>query len=253
MTNAWLAHADRLREAFTDQEGDVTFQMVLRALGRHARSPVWNVADIGGGHGRLALELAARGHTVTVLDPDPHMLQSASDRLAGESDGVRGRVTLIQGEGEDAAALLGRDRFDVVCCHSVVMYVPDPGRILGPAVSLARPGTGVVSVLANNPEAVAMRCGLQQRWADVVEAIATHRDPRTLPTYPHTRGDLVTALEEAGAMLDSWYGVGVFTDHHEGTIYAEDPDDVFAAEWAAGACDPYRQVARCVHLVATRA
>jgi len=68
--------------------------------GRPAR-----VLDMGCGTGRLACELAARGHQVTGADPAPAMLGVARARPGGD------RVRWIE---TDAAHLAGPTRFDLI-------------------------------------------------------------------------------------------------------------------------------------------
>ena len=59
-------------------------------------------------------------------------------------------------------------------------------------------------------------------------------------------------LVDTGAGIVAWSGIGIFTDHHTGSIVADDPEEVLRAEWLAGRQDPYRQVARCYHLIARK-
>lgn len=53
-----------------------------RALAAERPGPV---LDIGSGTGRVALDLAARGHQVTALDSDPDLLRALADRAAERS------------------------------------------------------------------------------------------------------------------------------------------------------------------------
>ncbi|HEX6621776.1 MAG TPA: class I SAM-dependent methyltransferase, partial [Solirubrobacteraceae bacterium] len=51
-----------------------------RELADHEGSPV---LDVGAGTGRVALDLARRGHEVVALDRDPALLEALVDRGAG--------------------------------------------------------------------------------------------------------------------------------------------------------------------------
>jgi SAM-dependent methyltransferase len=68
--------------------------MILE-IARRARGPV---LELGVGAGRVAIELARRGRTVTGVDDAPAMLQAARARLAQEKPAVRRRVTLVKGD-----------------------------------------------------------------------------------------------------------------------------------------------------------
>jgi SAM-dependent methyltransferase len=72
--------------------------------GEQGGRPAW-ILDMGCGTGRLACELAARGHQVTGADPAAAMLDVARARPGGD------RVRWIQ---TDAVRLAGRTRFDLI-------------------------------------------------------------------------------------------------------------------------------------------
>ena len=61
-----------------------------------------------------------------------------------------------------------------------------------------------------------------------------------------------TILASAGIAVTDWYGVGVFTDHLSGTAPTDEIDDICELEWLAGSLDPYRRVARSIHVLARR-
>jgi S-adenosylmethionine-dependent methyltransferase len=251
--NIWSEHASELADAYIRSAGDIRFRLVTRALLMHMPPGSQRVVDVGGGFGRQAIMLARAGHTVVVVDFDSKMLALAHDALSGEPQEVRSRVELVLGDGAAAASLVGTD-FDLACCHSVLMYEDDPGPMLSGLVGLVRRG-GLISVLSLNTEARAMRSGLQGRWREAAASLEAGRqiDSRYVQSREHTREEITQLLEAAGAKVKGWHGVGVFTDHLTETIVVEDPEDVYLAEWLAGNRDPYRQVARCFHLLAERA
>lgn len=78
-------------------------------------TPASSVLDAGCGTGRVAIELARRGHRVTGVDNDASMLEVAR----GSSD-----VTWAL---EDLATLDLSERFDVVIAAGNVMVFLDPG------------------------------------------------------------------------------------------------------------------------------
>jgi hypothetical protein len=77
-------------------------------------------------------------------------------------------------------------------------------------------------------------------------------DSSYLPYREHSRESVSGTLESLGCEIVGWQGMGIFTDHLVGPVVAEDPAEVLLAEWLAGHKDPYRQVARCYHLIARR-
>ena len=251
MGDSYSQLAERFLAHYATLRGVVRHTLVDRQLAEYLAEPPARIADIGGGAGHQSIPLARRGYEVMILDPSEEMLSKAQQSLALEEAEVRGRVRLVRGAGEVAAQVLGDERFDAVLCHGVLPYVEEPGPLIHGLGSIARPG-GLVSILAKNADALAMRPALEGRYRDALDSLGSDRDQGGLGIV--TRGDRVCELSdllaEAGIEVVRWYGVRVFTDHLGNDL----PDsallrDVVELEWEAGNRDPYRAVARLIHLV----
>jgi S-adenosylmethionine-dependent methyltransferase len=242
---AYLAHARGVR-------GEIRFDLVTRALAEHLPRRPCRIADIGGGYGRQAILLARMGHSVVILDRDETLLRAAEDLLASEEPEVRARVDLVPGAGENAPEAIGTG-FDLVCCHSVLMYLADPRPMLRALVLSAAPGA-LISVLCPNRDSIAMRDGLQGRWREALASLTAgdEQGGRYLRTRADTPADLGRSLAGLGAPPTAWYGVRIFSDHLEGTVPPDEFADLSELEWQAGQRDPYRSTARLFHLVARR-
>ncbi|WP_433358869.1 methyltransferase [Streptosporangium sp. CA-115845] len=254
MDNSWTStpsdlSAQYLRHTGT-LRGALRHALVARALHTHLPAGPQRVLDVGGGDGHQAIQLARAGHTVTLLDPDPAMLKRAQTNLAAEPGDVRQRVTVVLGSGEHAGELVG-DGFDVACCHGVLMYVAAPHTLLSAMVAAVRPG-GLISVLTKNGDALAMRPGLEARWADALQIMNAGTEVGNLgvTSRGHTLRQLQTLMTDAGAVIARWYGVRIFTDHLGDAPIGPDFDLIVQAEWQAGSLEPYRRVARLLHLIA---
>ena len=104
-------------------------------------------------------------------------------------------------------------RFDVVLCHGVLMYFPDPGPMLAAVAAVTAPG-GLASLLVRNGDALAMRPGLRGDWA---AADAAFDGPRYLNRIgvrarADRLDDLTAGLAAHDLDVQAWYGVRVFTD-----------------------------------------
>ena len=248
-TNAWAAAGPGLREAFLRSEGTLTLALIL-----HRLLPLLpaggRVLDFGGGDGRLARALAGQGAHVTLIDPDPAMRAAAEAAMAGQAWAER--VRIVEGDVAALAFEAGPGAgYDLVCCHSVLMYLPDAAALVAGLAGACRPG-GHVSLVSLNPAAAAMRAGLQQRWGDALAALAGRGDPGDVPTHDHAPDKVAALFRSHGFAVADWQGLGVFTDHHRAPIEvdAEGLAALLALEAAAGRTDPYRGVARCFHLLA---
>ncbi|MBC9728652.1 methyltransferase domain-containing protein [Streptomyces sp. TRM68367] len=224
------------------------------------------ILDVGMGQGTQALRLARAGHKVTGLEQDPQLIAAARASLAGEPEGIRERMRIIEGDGRDTGVHFLPGSFDVVLCHGVLMYVEEPDPLLAGLARMLAPG-GLLSLLVRNGDALAMRPGLYGDWAGALAAFDTTSylpHPRTdsnggtpirlgLDVRADRLASLTATLAGIGAPLHSWYGVRVFTD--TAADDAEPPADVealLAVEVRAGRTDPYRGVAALLHLCGVR-
>ncbi|MGW2231530.1 class I SAM-dependent methyltransferase [Streptomyces formicae] len=236
-------------------------ELVARQLDEQiaARFPVGQrlrVLDVGMGQGTQALRLARAGHKVTGVEQDSEMIAAARAALAGEPEGIRGRVRIVEGDGHQTGVHFLPGSFDVVLCHGVLMYVEEPDALLAGLARMLAPG-GLLSLLVRNAEALAMRPGLAGDWAGALAAFdsARYRNRLGIEARADRLDALTATLAGIAAPLQVWYGVRVFTD-----TVGDDPvlppeselESLLAAEERAGRIDPYRRVAALLHLCGVR-
>ncbi len=239
--------------------GRVRTTLIDRQLALHlpASGRPLEVVDIGGGSGQQSIPLAERGHHVTIADPSSAMLAKARARLATLPADVGERVELVECRADGAPAFLGRDRFDVVLCHGVLLYLP-AAPTLAALVALAAPG-GLLSVVTSNRRALALRPGLAAQWAEALRGFdePTYRNGLGIDARADDPDDIAAQLADLGAETLAWYGMRLFTDplrSDAGLLAAPDAfDQILTVEWEAGRRDPYRQLCRLFHLVALAA
>ncbi|MFF3634054.1 class I SAM-dependent methyltransferase [Streptomyces sp. NPDC002250] len=232
----------------------VARQLDEQIAGRFPVGQRLRVLDVGMGQGTQALRLARLGHQVTGVERDATMIAAARRTLAGEPEGIRERVRLVQGDGQDTGVHFLPGGFDVVLCHGVLMYVEEPDPLVAGLARMLAPG-GLLSLLVRNGDALAMRPGLSGDWAGAVAAFGTtaYRNRLGLDVRADRLSALTATLAGIAAPLHAWYGVRVFTD--TAADDAEIPDDLealLAAEERAGRTDPYRSVAALLHLCGVR-
>ncbi len=246
----WRARLGTLRQV-------VRQELVSRQLARHVPDqPGRRVLDIGCGQGTQALGLARRGHLVTGLDSSPALLGDLRRSLRAEPPEVAERVRLVRGDARDTAALFRAGGFDVVLCHGVLMYLPDPEPMLAAIAAVTAPG-GIVSLLVRNGDALAMRPGLRGDWAAADAAFGGpwYRNRIGVRARADRLADLTAGLAARQLDVEGWYGVRVFTDLAGDDAPVPDAGGLtllLACEERAGRTDPYRAVAALLHILARR-
>ena len=255
--DTWASLADPFADdAYASVKGRVRTYVLHHQLLEHLPAPPAAVLDVGGGAGHQSLPLARAGYDVTVLDPSAAMLGKAQQRLERLPGEAGRRVTLVQADGENAAEAVHGQRFAAVLCHGVLGYLPQPEPLVDQLCRCVAAG-GVVSIMAGNANAMAVRPALEQRWDDALAAFDATEEIGVLGVP--TRADTVEALSELlrrrGVRPLRWYGVWLFVDWLDFSGTDLDPDDsqqvaaAAAVELEASRRDPYRQLSRVFHLV----
>ncbi len=241
----FATHYDTIR-------GRVRTELVDRQIRAQLGDRVADVIDIGAGEGGQALAWALRGCHVTIADPSQAMLAAARRQAAELPERCRSLVSFLHATSAEAAAALPPHSFDLMMSHGVLMYLDEPEPLLRDLARLCRPG-GTVSVLTKNAAALAMRPGLQRDFRAALASLGQSASTGWLGVT--TRGDrvdeLTRILERCGVTVREWYGVGVFTDHDPdlGDLSPEESEALMELEWQVSQLDPYRHVARLIHLV----
>jgi S-adenosylmethionine-dependent methyltransferase len=257
----WASLADQFADdAYASVKGLVRTYVMHQQLLEHLPAPPATVLDVGGGAGHQSFPLAQAGYDVTLLDPSSAMLDKAQQRLQRLPVEAQRRVSLLQANGENAGDAVHGKRFGAVLCHGVLGYLDRPEPVLDQLCECAS-ADGLVSIMAGNAHATAVRPALERRWDDALASF----DARTeigvlgLPTRADTVEELSKQLRARGVQPQQWYGVWLFVDWLELGGAELDPHDApqvaatAAVELEASRRDPYRQLSRVFHLVGRRA
>jgi len=239
--------AEWFDEHYGTTRGRLRLTLLLERLEQTFPPPPATVLDVGGGTGVVAVPLTERGYHVTMLEPSEGMLDVARQRVA--SSGAH--VELIQGAVEDVTEL-ARGPFGAICCHAVLLYLDDPAAHLTALRAVAAPGA-VLSLLEKNRLALSMRPGLRGEYS---EAIRVLDDPVAsgnlgIPNRSRSVEEWTDLLTATGWRVDSWVGIRLFSDLAPDDLSADRSDELVRLEREAGRREPYRSVARLIHVSAT--
>jgi SAM-dependent methyltransferase len=172
------------------------FTHVVPPPGRHT-------LEIGCGEGRVARDLARRGHIVTGVDASPTLLRYAREAHP------EGRYVLA-----DAAALpFAQGEFDLVVAYNSLMDIQDmPGavreaaRVLLPhgrlCICVKHPLSDAGSFDGNAPDAPFVVRGSYLASRSIDETFERDGLTMTFHGYCHSLGTYAQALEEAGFLIE---------------------------------------------------
>ncbi len=259
--DTWAGLADRFADgAYASVKGQVRTHVMHQQLLEHLAPPPAPVLDVGGGAGHQSFPLAQAGYDVTLLDPSPAMLAKARQRLGRLPEEVQRRVSLVEAAGENADEAVRGRRFAAVLCHAVLGYQERPEPLVDQLCRCTAAG-GVVSIMAGNARAAAVRPALERRWEDALASFDARSEIGVLglPTRAHTVEELSGLMRSRGVEPLRWYGVWLFVDWLDLGGTGLDPSDsrqvaaAAAVELEAGRRDPYRQLSRIFHLVGRKA
>ena len=215
------------------------------------------VFDAGCGTGELTLRLAAKGHQVVLLDPVEEMLRLAMEKAKALSPPPTFPPCFLQGALEEAPSLFKEGAFDLVLCHLLLEYLPDPRPALAALRHVLRPG-GLLSLIALNRWQEPLRLAIRDRKLDEARSALARQSSQDslfgLPRLAFGREELKPFLEEAGLEILEEGGISIFIDYLPKEAI-EDPspfEALLSLEEEAGKSSPLKDVARYLHLFGLR-
>ena len=253
------AWADYNRRPLGRIRHEVTWHNLVRYLPRlwAASTARFGVLDAGGGSGELALRLARHGYQVWLLDEAPAMIERARQAARALPSEQRSLLTLCPLTVADAPATFAPGFFDVIACHTLIEYLPEPRGALSDLAGLLREG-GLISVSFVNRHAEVLRRACL--GTDPAGALAALEDGAfcarlfDLTGRAHLAEEVSAWLAGLGFTVAETCGIRAFADLVP-SAKLEEPgffEALLELELAVASLTPFKDVARYRQVIATR-
>lgn len=226
---------------------------------------IWNTAsgprsilDAGCGTGELALRLAQIGHRVVLLDPAEEMLSIAQCQAKALRPPPAFPPQLLQEAIEEAAGFFEEGRFDLILCHFLIEYLPDPRLAIAALRHVLRPD-GWLSLITVNRRQEPLRLAIRdQQFTEALEALTCITSPDSLfgvGRLTFGREELHAILQKAGFGVVEDGGISIFIDYLAKEVIEDRSsfESLLNLEEEAGKHHPWKDVARYLHLFARKA
>jgi S-adenosylmethionine-dependent methyltransferase len=227
--------------------GKLRRAVILHHLRGHIPQAPLDILDVGGGTGELATDLAEVGHSLTLLDFSPAMVEQARRRCAGLD------VTLVCADVDQLGVLFKAESFGLALCHSVLEFLDDPLALLRDLARVVRTG-GLLSIVVGNRYHLPLRAALLEEDFRKAQLGLDDEIPATdlfgLPRRTFYPEDIRYMIQACNMCLVGEYGVRIFAD-----LLGDVPEltqDLLALELAASPRMPYCHLGRFVHFIATK-
>lgn len=252
-----LAYRDYLEGPSGRLRQEIAWRRVstfLKRIWNKASGP-WRILDAGCGTGELALRLAQAGHHVVLLDPAEEMLSLAQRQAKALRPPPAFPPQLVHGSVKNATGLFEEGAFDLILCHFLIEYLPDPRPALAALRHILRPD-GWLSLITINRRQEPLRLAIRdQQFTEALDALTCATSPDSL--FGVRRGafgreELHAVLQKAGFEVAEDGGISIFIDYlAQETIEDHSSfESLLNLEEEAGKHHPWKDVARYLHLFA---
>ncbi|MBF6057718.1 MULTISPECIES: methyltransferase domain-containing protein [Thiomicrorhabdus] len=237
------------RKVYDTVKGEWRLKLLTEDLGTLRNGSQLTFWDAGCGFAQISQWLAEAGHRGTLCDLSHQMLIRARNNF--EEAGLQ--AEFFEGPAQEIAQQL--PQFDLVLFHAVLEWLAEPQTTLKAVADKVKPG-GKLSLLFYNRNSVVIRNTLRGGWRlpYLLEDAYLGKGKKLTPPNPQIPEVVCQWLEEWGFKIEIHTGIRVFHDYmtHE-VLEQSDLDELLALEYRYCRQPTYRNMARYIHLLASRA
>ncbi len=243
--------ADRIRKnVYSGVKGQLRLRLIHEDLAKLTEHPpCLNILDAGGGLGQMTSSLARAGHRLTFCEPSVEMMQEAVATF--EENGIRQKVTLIQ-QPVQGLDIKQTSQIDLILFHAVLEWLAQPRLTLQHLLTFLKPG-GSISLMFFNVHSIIIKNLLKGNFRKVRSRDYGGKGDALTPIHPLDPADVMSWFEGWGYEISSHTGIRCFYDYLARDLAASRSfEDIYELERDLSRKDPYRGMARYVHLIARK-
>lgn len=233
------------KNIYETSKGKLRQAVLLRdLLERPELATACRVLDVGAGQGQLALELASRGHQLTLTDLSAEMLELAAERAEQQQLQIQCHQLPLQ-----QLTAQGWPAFPVVLCHAVLEWLEDPAEAIAQLYQLVEPG-GLVSLMFYNKDAKRLSNIIYGNFNYVLRDLTYKKKVRLSPQNPLQPQQVELWCRQAGFDIVQKTGVRCFHDYLRDRSEQEtEYEQLLQVELMFNRQEPYASLGRYQHLL----
>jgi len=243
--------ADRIRKnVYSGVKGQLRLRLVHEDLAELiADQSSLRIMDAGGGLGQMTSSLARAGHQLTFCEPSGEMMQEAIETFTKEE--ILESLVLIDKPVQELD-LSHTGPFDLILFHAVLEWLAEPRKTLKSLLEFIKPG-GAISLMFFNVHSIIIKNLLRGNFRKVQSRDYGGKGDALTPIHPLDPSEVISWLEDWGYEISSHTGIRSFYDYLPRDLAASRSfDDIYELEREFSRKDPYRGMARYVHLIARK-
>ena len=242
------SYARRLkRNIYGSLKGKIRLAILLQDLDMFLDVPqeFLNILDAGGGFGQCALELAQKGHRVTLCDISENMIAEA--RTIFQNQGIENTQFIhqsIQNHVKDNVS-----QYDLILCHAVLEWAEDSREMLNCLKKMLKP-EGHLSLMFFNRNGTVFKSVLRGNFYPKNDAYQFGQRKTLTPTNPLQPQTVYQWLEELNFKMIEKSGVRIFYDYCEKAVREGlTEEQVLECEKSFSKTEPFLSMARYIHVL----
>ncbi|MEH6823744.1 MAG: methyltransferase domain-containing protein [Motiliproteus sp.] len=237
------------RNIYNTPKGKIRLALLQQDLAELLRAPAQCILDAGGGQGQLASWCAQQGHQLVLCDISATMLDEARQLI--EAQNLQSQFELIHSPIE-AFCQQDRRQFDLILCHAVLEWVPNPETLLAALEQRLAPG-GHLSLMFYNRHSIVLRNALRGNFRKALSPNLDGDGTGLTPINPCDPEQIEVLLKRLNLSIASRAGVRCFYDYLPLKVkQTYSFEDILEMEQRFRRQAPYYQMARYIHLIVTK-